>query len=267
MWGHLIAAGATLGAGLLGSRSLSNQRAANEQLQREFANNAISWRVADAKRAGIHPLYALGAPTMSPAVSLGNDPMAAAVGSMGQDIGRAVDAGLTGDQKALGKVGTALSLENMQLQNDLLRSRIAMMNTSRNPSLPVGLGPDPNIIEGQGDAGIKVKPGETEVVAGDNASQAAVVVPDVAFSETKTGLAPIPSKSVKEQIEDIWIPQLLWGLRNNLLPIAGINQNPPSRSAGEGKVWVFHPGLGEYQAVDRNSMWAKMFGRKSEVWR
>lgn len=33
----------------------------NANLQREFAQNSIQWRVNDAKRAGIHPLYALGA--------------------------------------------------------------------------------------------------------------------------------------------------------------------------------------------------------------
>lgn len=35
-------------------------RARNEQTQREFAQNAIQWRVADAKKAGLHPLFALG---------------------------------------------------------------------------------------------------------------------------------------------------------------------------------------------------------------
>lgn len=33
----------------------------NVALQREFAQNSIQWRVDDAKNAGIHPLYALGA--------------------------------------------------------------------------------------------------------------------------------------------------------------------------------------------------------------
>lgn len=45
----------------------SNRQAANENfilnrdLQKEFAQNSIQWRVDDAKKAGIHPLYALGA--------------------------------------------------------------------------------------------------------------------------------------------------------------------------------------------------------------
>lgn len=36
------------------------------------AQNQISWRVADAKRAGIHPLAALGVPSMGPVVNSSN---------------------------------------------------------------------------------------------------------------------------------------------------------------------------------------------------
>lgn len=64
----LIAAAATIAASRAASRSnrLANQSAASvagEQadLQREFAQNGISWRVADAKKAGVSPVYALGA--------------------------------------------------------------------------------------------------------------------------------------------------------------------------------------------------------------
>lgn len=38
---------------------------ANIQQQREFAQKGIRWRVSDAKKAGIHPLFALGANTAS----------------------------------------------------------------------------------------------------------------------------------------------------------------------------------------------------------
>lgn len=41
----------------------SNERIAaqNRQLQREFAQNSIQWKVNDAKQAGLHPLAAIGA--------------------------------------------------------------------------------------------------------------------------------------------------------------------------------------------------------------
>lgn len=66
-----LIAGAAIGAGssLLGgaieadqARSISNRQM---DLQKEFAQYGIQWKVADAKAAGIHPLAALGANTVS----------------------------------------------------------------------------------------------------------------------------------------------------------------------------------------------------------
>lgn len=61
MWGDIIGATSTLlGSGL----NIQNQNEINKKnadLQREFAQNSIQWRVQDAQKAGIHPLSALGA--------------------------------------------------------------------------------------------------------------------------------------------------------------------------------------------------------------
>lgn len=136
-----ISAGASLLGGFLGRDSQENQRASNEALQREFAQNSIQWRVADAKKAGIHPLYAMGAPTMSPSVSVQNDPLAASIGSMGADINRAMTATnnpvekMTVTQTAL----QDMQLTNMALRNDLLASQIAKLKQAGNPpGVPIG---------------------------------------------------------------------------------------------------------------------------------
>lgn len=53
-----------VGGVLTNNTNLEQQRThfnRNLSLQREFAQNSIQWRVNDAKAAGIHPLYALGA--------------------------------------------------------------------------------------------------------------------------------------------------------------------------------------------------------------
>ncbi|MEM2002493.1 MAG: hypothetical protein QXT77_07620 [Candidatus Methanomethylicaceae archaeon] len=63
--GSLIAAGGSIAGSLMGA---SSQRKANKRnilAQREFAQKGIRWRVADAKAAGVHPLFALGAQTSS----------------------------------------------------------------------------------------------------------------------------------------------------------------------------------------------------------
>lgn len=43
--------------------SISDSKTAKEniKLQKQFAQTGIQWKVADAKKAGIHPVYALGA--------------------------------------------------------------------------------------------------------------------------------------------------------------------------------------------------------------
>ena len=94
------AIGASAGAGivgnLLGNRAAKKAAAQQAALQKEFAQNGIRWKVADAKAAGLHPLSALGAQTISyQPVSVGQD--FSAFGQMGQDVSRAMMA--TADAK------------------------------------------------------------------------------------------------------------------------------------------------------------------------
>lgn len=261
--GPMISAASSLIGGFIGRDAQKDQQQANAALQREFAQNAIQWKVADAKKAGVHPLFAMGAPTISPAVSMAADPMGAAVASMGQDISRAMASGGGNKQEtALAGQMAALGLERAQLQNDLLRSQIARINQGAGPGLPI---PSQNVVPGQANSNglVQIKPGQSEAASPTAAGQAAVVVPDVAWTRTDTGLAPVPSKSVKEQIEDITIPQLMWGFRNNVMPNIGRGAYPQA-DPGPGKMWVWNYAMQEYQAYDRDSWYAKMFGRRSK---
>lgn len=140
----LISAGASLLGGLIGRDSQREQQERNIALQREFAQSGIQWKVADAKKAGIHPLYAMGAPSISPAVSVQSDPLAGALHSMGQDLGRAAQAGSSTDDRAATGVVQQLALERAGLQNELLRTQIASIR-ARNaqggqlgPGVPIG---------------------------------------------------------------------------------------------------------------------------------
>lgn len=134
----------TIGALVSGASSIfnsitgRNEARHQERLQREFAQNAISWKVADAKRAGIHPLYALGAPTMSyQPTSVGG---AEAMPDMGQDISRALGAGMPkeGQQTAFDAAVQQLTLKKFGLENELLASQIARMKQEMlsKPALP-----------------------------------------------------------------------------------------------------------------------------------
>lgn len=138
----------TIIGGLLGTKAEKKQIA----LQREFAQNAIQWKVQDANKAGIHPLFALGAPTTSyQPISTGS--MANAVSGMGQDLGRAMDAVRNPEQRASAAISKmeALQLERAGLENTLLRTQIVRETSvpGQPPAMPGGA-TEP-LVPGQGD--------------------------------------------------------------------------------------------------------------------
>lgn len=81
-----------IGAGIGASSSKSNTKA-NIRHQREFAQKGIRWRVSDAKKAGIHPLYALGAstPSFSPVHSDAPAIIGDGIAGAGEAIQRSMD--------------------------------------------------------------------------------------------------------------------------------------------------------------------------------
>lgn len=83
-WGTAIGAGVGLIGGALSNMSHEKQSDKGYATQREALQNSIRWRVADAKAAGIHPLYALGAPSMNIAPMTYEDKIGPAVQQMGQ---------------------------------------------------------------------------------------------------------------------------------------------------------------------------------------
>lgn len=117
MLGSILGAVGGIASSILGNSAADKQA----DLQKDFAKKAIRWKVADAKAAGIHPLYALGANTVSYSpVSVGTPDL----GAMGQDIGQAIDRVSNPGEKMSGALG-ALALERAGLENDLLRAQIA----------------------------------------------------------------------------------------------------------------------------------------------
>lgn len=140
--GPALAAGASLIGGMLGNRQREEGQAKELAAQKEFAQQGLRWRVEDAKAAGIHPVYALGfnGPTYSP-VGLGSNDTAASFSDAGQSISRAVDATRTGSERVLAyeEATRGLSLDRMELENQLLRSQIAQIQQQGSrPPFPGG---------------------------------------------------------------------------------------------------------------------------------
>ncbi len=147
VWPAIIGGAAILGGALLGSRDnrenrlmQQTQNDQNIQLQREFAQQGVRWKVEDAKKAGLHPLAALGAQTQSfqsQHIGGSQSPFPAA----GQNISRAVRAAQTKEEKALAIIQIDMAraqLKNMKLQNVGMANSIGQLNT---PSIPSKEGP------------------------------------------------------------------------------------------------------------------------------
>lgn len=186
----LISAGASIFGGLMGQNNASSQFWQNVKMQnramrkqskwnkvslqfaKSMANrNTIKWRVKDALRSGVHPLYALGAnlgSTSSPVFQTGaggsvgysgDGGFASGIAQAGQHLGRAVDAMATHEQKAEARMMSLLNVENAGLQNELLRSQIRRMNLGTGPAMPAA--GQKYLIDGQGNT---VSTGTTDAV-------------------------------------------------------------------------------------------------------
>lgn len=175
--GSLIGAGGNLLGGLLGSSDAHK----NRRMQKEFAQYGIRWRVEDAKAAGLHPLYALGAqiPSFSPVHS----EAPAQLAEMGQNIGRAVQA----TQTAAERQRSQLELELLKSQVDESKERIAASMAARNAQAATqtsglgvdsGLDPFPPVPEGVHIIGQHVnKPGTSYIASERDESASASVSP------------------------------------------------------------------------------------------
>lgn len=151
MLGNIIAAGANILGGIMGRDAQKDANAAsaaaaanNIKLQKKFAQEGIRWRVKDAKEAGIHPIYALGAQTPSyTPVSQSFTPesgLATGLAAAGQNIGRAVNATRTQPERIEARQFTRLQLEGLQLDNEIKRatfaSAVQRLQQNQNPPVP-----------------------------------------------------------------------------------------------------------------------------------
>lgn len=178
-----------------GKTSIKKQLAVAEvlaQKEQERSLKDIPLRLQAYKDAGIHPLVSIGAPTYNPSpmqVQVDSGPsIGQRMADMGQGIARAASAYQTRDERAKQEIRDGLALENMKLQNDLLRSQITRVNAPTNPPLPSW--------HGEG-----------------------VTNPDLGYFRTSdTGLAPTYSAEAKQRTEDDLLQQLEWYARNRLNP-------------------------------------------------
>lgn len=205
----------------------------NADLQREFAQNGIRWRVEDAGRAGLHPLYALGGSGAgaSPSYQMADQ---TSMAGMGQDLSRAIHATRTADERAM----ASLQLQRAQLENELLAGQVRTQNASQvGPPMPGTTGlvkPKPNMPVVQ-------DPGAPGREAGS--------INDFAYSRSGDKWFITKSTDITERTEDDFMQSVQWAIRNQLIPIIAKDKKdpiwgkkfvppaPPSEPLEKGKRW------------------------------
>ena len=149
----------------------------NRADQYRFAREGIRWRVEDAKAAGIHPVYALGAsgPSYSPVSANFHTPNYDFLGRAGAGFGNAID-------RTVARKDRLKAVANEEVRKDAITgAQVGLMDAQREyytaaaaRANAVGIGPGinrSNAIAGQGDSGVftkGVRPGFTLYKTGPN---------------------------------------------------------------------------------------------------
>lgn len=217
------------------------QRQQDYERQKEFAQHGIRWKVEDARRAGIHPLYALGGPgaNYSPGgISVADGSGAPQVpqmdmAAMSQNISRAINSTRTGEEREMAQLQLASAradLDGRTLDNQMKASQLQKMN-STSPAFPGSQ----NFIDGQGNSGlIKNKQMERTVSMPSRPHEEPGATTSVGYLVNADGsLTPVPSSDAKEKIEDNLFHELGHALRNNVMPNITGGAPPP------GYAWSF----------------------------
>lgn len=135
--GAIGAVGSLIGGGINASNA-----SAQMAMQREFSQNGIRWKVADAKAAGIHPLAALGAQTFSyNPVMTGDNGVSEAMARMGQGVDRAAHAKALAEERALDAELTRANIRKVNAETDYVnqqatQSKIAVAKAALPPPMP-----------------------------------------------------------------------------------------------------------------------------------
>jgi hypothetical protein len=134
---------------------------------------------------------------------------------MGQDIGRAIASQKTSHQRKI----MDIQLENARLDTEM--KKLELSTARRRLTGQVGPALPDQVIN---------KPAEVTSHAKGRPNIEAGSVTSTGFARTAGGgLTPVPSKDVKERIEDQFIPETVWAAQNYIGPTFGSTKNKPPK--------------------------------------
>lgn len=211
LFSSLVAGALSGGLGLFQDEVNRRHAGDTEARNLHWSRRAIQDRVRDAERAGIHPLYALGASTSTP---MAQHVDGSGIASMGQNINEAVQRQMdrpTRDRIRLEEQLLALQMAKTSAETDEIRQRMALdlNRTTQGGGIPTtGLG-------------LRLDPGQDKPMAGQDSGIYELVPP-----ERKTSPPGMPG------VESGLIP----GFAQYTLP-GGLNALLPASEEGISEVF------------------------------
>lgn len=220
------AAGSLLG-GLTGQAAQDRQAEANVHMaaknmamQREFAQHGIRWKVEDAKKAGLHPLAALGSQTQSfSPVSIGDTGRNAGIdwSRMGQDISRAMLAQKTEQERE----ESAARVNKDQAIANYYNTEAERRRQPDTPPMPTTGG---NVFNQQGQNNVKIRP--DQVVAAKQMGLEAGTKPMQSHYVDKDGFVwNLLSQGASEPMESDPSSRARYVFHEGMKWVSGFNKN------------------------------------------
>lgn len=212
---------------------------AQADFQRQMAQNSVSWRVQDAKNAGISPLAALGMPTFNPSpISMDSGPATdpgAGFRHMGQGLGDLVKT-LTKDQKVesayeLKRQNQSIAAGDLDIAEKGARIRLLEKQINK-PDFPSVL-PSNGGLSGQSTVKSPAmgewenKPPEiTGPQPGTPTSEAGPAIADSRWMATPSGVRPFPASKTLDDTDLLNPEYIEWAARNKWFPDARRGPTP-----------------------------------------
>lgn len=143
-----VGAGTSLYGGKVSGKAAARMQRFNYEMQKEFAQHGVRWRVEDAKAAGLHPLYALGAQTPSASPIYSEDAMGPAIAQAGQNIASGIVARGSRQERMMEQISFKIAQQNLaegDARINLLNAEAAL---ARQQALATKGFPDVNAPEG-----------------------------------------------------------------------------------------------------------------------
>lgn len=137
-WPAFWKAAATMYAAKTSADAQRDTNKANLEMNKQFAKDSIQWKVEDAKKAGIHPLYALGASTNAPTFAMkGHDYTGDAI----RDIANQIPSDLQELQKKSVEADIALKMA----RTAEVAKRTQSLNSQQDASIVAEDNPKPRV--------------------------------------------------------------------------------------------------------------------------